>query len=55
MSSLLEAPLDWQNFFEFEKQTKIAINRCYQAVEPRVIFTAKKNLPAIDKDVLPSL
>ena len=38
----------------FEKQTKIAINRCYQAVEPRVIFT-RKILPAIRKDVLPSL
>ena len=55
MSSLLEAPLDWQNFFEFEKQTKIAINRCYQAVEPRIIFTTRKILPAIHKDVLPSL
>ena len=37
----------------FETQTKIAINRCYQAVEPRVIFT-RKILPAIHKDVLPS-
>ena len=39
----------------FEKQTKIAINRCYQAVEPRIIFTTRKILPAIRKDVLPSL
>ena len=39
----------------FEKQTKIAINRCYQAVEPRIIFTTRKILPAIHKDVLPSL
>ena len=39
----------------FEKQTKIAINRCYQAVEPRIIFTTRKTLPAIHKDVLPSL
>ena len=36
----------------FEKQTKIAINRCYQ---PRIIFTTRKNLPAIHKDVLLSL
>ena len=39
----------------FEKRIKIAINRCYQAVEPRIIFTARKILPAIHKDVLPSL
>ena len=39
----------------FEKQTKIAINRCYQAVEPRIIFITRKFLPAIHKDVLPSL
>ena len=39
----------------FEKQTKIAINRCYQAVEPRIIFTTRKILSAIHKDVLPSL
>ena len=31
----------------FEKQTKIAINRCYQAVEPCIIFTTRKDLPAI--------
>ena len=39
----------------FEKQTKTAINRCYQAVEPSIIFTTRKILPAIHKDVLPSL
>ena len=39
----------------FEKQTKIAINRCYQAVEPRIIFTTRKILPAIHENVLPSL
>ena len=39
----------------FEKQTKIAINLCFQAVEPRIIFTTRKILPAIHKDVLPSL
>ena len=36
----------------FEKQTKTVINRCYQAVEPRSIFTMRKNLPVIHKDVL---
>ena len=38
----------------FEKQTKIAINRCYQAVEPHIIFTTRKILPAIHRGVLPS-
>ena len=39
----------------FVKQTKIVINRCYQAVETRIIFTTRKILPTIHKDVLPSL
>ena len=39
----------------FEKKTKIAINRCYQAVESRIIFTTRKILPAVHKNVLPSL
>ena len=38
----------------FKQQTKIAINRCYKAAEPRIIFT-RKILPTIHKDVLPSL
>ena len=37
----------------FEKQTKTAINRSYQAGEPRIIFK-RKILPAIHKVVLPS-
>ena len=40
---------------KFEKQTKIAINRCYQAVESRIIFTTRKILPAVHKNVPPSL
>ena len=39
----------------FKKQTKIAINRCYEAVEPRIIFTTRKILPPIHKHLLPSL
>ena len=39
----------------FEKQTKIAINRCYRAVEHHIIFTTRKILPAIHKNVLSSL
>ena len=55
MSSLLEAYWICKISLNFEKQTKIAINRCYQAVEPRIIFTTRKILPAIHKDVLPFL
>ena len=36
----------------FEKQTKTAVNRCYQAVEPRIILATRKILPVIHKDVL---
>ena len=39
----------------FEKKTKIAINQCYQAVEPCVIFATSKSLPAIHKGGLPFL
>ena len=51
----LKTPWIGKISLNFEKQTKIAINRCYQAVEPRIIFTTRKILPAIHKDVLPSL
>ena len=51
----LKLPWVGKIFLNFEKQTKIAINRCYQAVEPRIIFTTRKILPAVYKDVLPSL
>ena len=40
---------------KFETQTKIAINRCYQAAEHRIIFTTRKILPAVYKNVLPYL
>ena len=36
----------------FEKQAKTAIDRCYQAIESRNIFTTRKFLSAIHKDVL---
>ena len=57
MSSLLEAPLDWQNFFEFWKKKQDyyqPLLPSYQVVEPRIIFLTRKILPAIHKDVLPS-
>ena len=37
----------------FEKQTKTAVNRCYQAVEPRIIFETKKNFLQLLKMIYP--
>ena len=39
---------------KFEKRIKSAVTKCFQAVEPRVIFSTRKILPAIHKDVVPS-
>ena len=39
---------------KFEKLSKSAVNQCYGAVDPRVIFSIKKILPAVHKDVLPT-
>ena len=39
---------------KFEKLSKSAVNQCYGAVDPRVIFSTKKILPAVHKDVLPT-
>jgi len=39
---------------KFEKQTKSAIKECYSAVQPHIIFSTKKILPAIYKDHVPT-
>lgn len=39
----------------FEKQISSALNRCYFAVKPCVLFNTRKMLLAIHKDVLPTL
>ena len=39
---------------KFEKQITTATQRCYFAVEIRVVFTTRPLLPAIKKDVLPA-
>jgi len=38
----------------FEKQTKSAKKECYSAVQRRIIFSTKKILPAIYKDLVPT-
>ena len=35
-------------------QIKIAVKRCYFAVEPRIVYTTRQVLPAAQKDVLPA-
>ena len=49
-----QTSLDWKFFLKFESQTKSAVQKCYRAVDPRVIFSTRKLLPAIHKDALPS-
>jgi len=39
---------------KFEKQTISAIKECYNSVQPRIIFSTKKILPAIYKDHVPT-
>ena len=38
----------------FEKKIKSSILNCFSTVQPRVIFTTRRILPAIHKDVLPA-
>ena len=42
-------------FLKFESQIKSAVQNCYEAVDPRVIFSTRKLLLAIHKDALPSI
>ena len=39
----------------FEKQVKSAVKQCFSAVEPRVVYSTNKLLPATIMDVLPAL
>ena len=39
---------------KFETQIKSAVQKCYGAVDPRILFSTRKLLPAIHKDTLPS-
>ena len=38
----------------FEKKIKSSILNCFSTVQPRIIFTTRRILPAIHKDVLPA-
>ena len=54
MPRLPSAPMDWQSVSKIWKAFQISSYQCYGAVDPRVIFSTKKILPAVHKDVLPT-
>ena len=39
----------------FEKQIRSTIQRCYGALEPRIIYSTRPAFPSVHKDVLPTL
>ena len=50
----LKLPWIGKIFLKFEIQIKSAVQKCFGATEPSVIFSTRKLLPAIHKDALPS-
>ena len=48
--------LPWidENSLKFERKIKLSINNFFGAVQPRVVFSTRRILPAIHKDVLPT-
>ena len=49
----LKLPWIGENSLKFERKIKLSINNCFGAVQPRVVFSTRRILPAIHKDVLP--
>ena len=43
-----------ENSLKFERKIKLSINNCFGAVQPQVIFSTRRILPAIHKDILPT-
>ena len=50
----LKFPWIGENSLKFERKIKLSINNCFGAVQPRVVFSTRRILPAIHKDVLPT-
>ena len=53
-SVYVKLPWIGKNFLKFERKIKFSINNCFGAVQPRVVFSTRRILPAIHKDVLPT-
>ena len=54
MSCLFKITLNWQNSLKFERKIKSTITNPFGAVQPRVVFSTRRILSAIHKDVLPT-
>ena len=54
MSSVFEGPLDWQALHQLGKKVKTAVESSYGCVSTRLVFTSKRMLPVVRKDVLPT-
>ena len=50
----LKLPWIGENSLKFNRKIKLAITNCFGAVQPRVVFSAKRVLPAMHKNVLPA-
>ena len=50
----LKLPWIGENSLKFERKIKLSTNNCFGAVQPRMIFSTRRILPAIHKDVLPT-
>ena len=50
----VKLPWTGKNSLKFERKIKLFINNCFGAVQPRVVFSTRRLLPAIHKDVLPT-
>ena len=50
----LKLPWIGENSLTFERKIKLSLNNCFGAVQPQVIFSTRRILPAIHKDVLPT-
>ena len=50
----LKLPWIGNIFLIYEKQTKSAVNNCFESVWERIIFSLKKMLPFFQKDALPA-
>ena len=53
-SVYLKLPWIGKNSLKFERKIKLFNNNCFRAVKPRVVFSTRRILPAIHKDVLPT-
>ena len=50
----LKLPWIGENSLKFERKIKLSISNCFGAVQPRVVFSSRRILPAMHKNVLPT-